>query len=227
VKLCLLSMRLPSMQASQSYQMLIDAAERQGVAQAYDHHLLAAAIELLARSQSSPTQLCCLVPVSASVLETAATYEFVRGRLAAQGVRGQGLCFLFDEALASAHTSRLMAFAQQVRALGCQIALGRFGAGSTSFALLHTLAPSYIQISPSLTRSLPGTNSLTALLRAILDITAEHGVPAIAGDVADVPTLETLAEQGIAYAYGPVIAPREPHLAWFEGVVMRGQVVPD
>src|SRR5690606_15616881 len=98
---------------------------------------------------------------------------------------------------------------------------------STSFALLHTLAPSYIQISPSLTRSLPGTNSLTALLRAILDITAEHGVPAIAGDVADVPTLETLAEQGIAYAYGPVIAPREPHLAWFEGVVMRGQVVPD
>ena len=46
-------------------------------------------------------------------------------------------------------------------------------------------------------------------------------------DVADVPTLETLAEQGIAYAYGPVIAPREPHLAWFEGVVMRGQVVPD
>jgi hypothetical protein len=52
-------------------------------------------------------------------------------------------------------------------------------------------------------------------------------VPAIAGDVADVPTLETLAEQGIAYAYGPVIAPREPHLAWFEGVVMRGQVVPD
>ena len=227
VKLCLLSLRLQSMQESLPYQMLIDAAERQGVAQAYDHHLLAAAIDLLARSQNSPARLCCLVPVSAKVLETADTLEFVRSRLVAQGVRGQGLCFLFDEALASAHTSRLMAFAQQVRALGCQIALGRFGAGSTSFALLHTLVPSYIQISPSLTRSLPGTNSLTALLRAILDITAEHGVPAIAGDVADVPTLETLAEQGIAYAYGPAIAPREPHLAWFEGVVMRGQVVPD
>ncbi len=223
VKLCLLTLHWQRMVEPMSYQVLLDAAERQGVAEACDRQVLTAALDLLARSRHRATQLCCLLPLSAKALETPSLLGFLEHRLTAQGMRGQGLCFLFDEALASAQTSRVMAFAQRVRALGCQIALEGFGAGSTSFALLHTLAPSYIHISPGLTRNLPGTNSLTALLRAILDITAEYGVPAIAGDVDDMPTLEALGEQGISYAFGSAVAPREPYLAWFEGVVMRGQ----
>lgn len=223
VKLCLLTQRLNTAAASTPYSMLLEAAERQGVAQAYDHYLLMAAFDLLARSQHQAGQLCCLLPLSAQAVASAATANFIAARLAALGMRGHGLCFLFDEALASAQTSRVMAFAQQMRGLGCQIALGRFGAGSTSFALLHTLSPSYVHISPSLTRSLPGSHSLTGLLRAILDITAEHGIPAIAGDVDAAPSLDALREQGIGYAFGQAVAPREPYLAWLEGVVMRGQ----
>jgi EAL domain-containing protein (putative c-di-GMP-specific phosphodiesterase class I) len=109
-----------------------------------------------------------------------------------------------------------------MRELGCQIALTEFGGGVSSFTQLSTLAPSYVRLSLSLTRDIGDGITSTALLRAILEITAEQDIYSIAENVDDTPLLEHLRKLGIAYAHGKAVAPREPFDAWFEGAVMRG-----
>ncbi len=209
-------------QAPIALSALIDAAERYDMATVFDHHFLETAIRSLARAHGQQLKMQCMVPLSRAAITSAKTGDFIAGNLAAAGIRGEGLCLMFPEEVGTHHTSLLIEFSRRMRELGCQVALSEFGGGVASFTQLRTLQPAYVRLSQSLTRDISDGLSSTALLRAILEITAEQQIFSIAEDVDDTPSLEHLRKLGIAYALGKAVGPREPFEAWFEGAVMRG-----
>lgn len=209
-------------QAPIALSALIDAAERYDMASVFDHHFLETAIRSLARATRQQMGMRCMVPLSRAAIANSKTGDFIASQLEEHGIEGQGLCLMFSEDISTHQTSQLIEFSRRMRELGCQIALTEFGGGVSSFTQLRTLAPSYVRLSLSLTRDIGDGVTSTALLRAILEITAEQDIYSIAEDVDDTPLLEHLRKLGIAYAHGKAVAPREPFDAWFEGAVMRG-----
>jgi EAL domain-containing protein (putative c-di-GMP-specific phosphodiesterase class I) len=188
----------------------------------FDRHFLDSAIHALARASCQHLPMRCMIPLSRAAIATAETSDYIAEQLSAQGIRGEGLCLMFSEAISTHQTSQLIEFSRRMRELGCQIALTEFGGAISSFTQLRTVAPSHVRLSQSLTRDIGDGMTSTALLRAILEITAEQQIYPIAEDVDDTPLLEHLRQLGITYAHGKAVAPREPFDAWFEGVVMRG-----
>lgn len=209
-------------QAPIALSALIDAAERYDMSSIFDRHFLDTAIRALARARSQHLPMRCMIPLSRAAIATTETGDYIGEQLAAQGISGEGLCLMFSEAISTHQTSQLIEFSRRMRELGCQIALTEFGGAISSFTQLRTLAPSHVRLSQSLTRDIVDGLTSTALLRAILEITAEQQIYPIAEDVDDTPLLDHLRQLGIAYAHGKAVAPREPFDAWFEGVVMRG-----
>lgn len=200
---------------------LLDAAERYDLGPTIDLRFLEIAIKALARAHRRGKALRCLVPLSSASLGHREVIDYITRHLASHKLKGEGLCLVFSEESASHQNSRAIQFSQQVRALGCQVGLTDFGSGLSSFSQLHSIAPSYVKLSRSLTRNLSGNRASTALLRAVQEITADLNIHSIADGIDDSATIEQLKNIGISYAQGKAIAPCEPFDVWLEGVVMR------
>ncbi len=200
---------------------LLDAAERYDLAPAIDQRLIDTAIAAQARARRRHRNLLCLIPISRASVGDRATIDYIGRSLASQNLPGNRLCFVFSEDVLSHQTSQAMAFSHQIRTLGCHIGLNDFGGGLSSFSHLRSINPSHVKLSHSLTRDLGGNRASTALLRAVLEITADQHIQSIAEGVDDVETLDQLKTLGIDFAQGKIIAPSEPFEVWLEGAVMR------
>lgn len=200
---------------------LMDAAERYDLATTIDLRFIDCAIAALARAKQSHRTLHCLVPISRSSFGQPKVIKHIAHSLASQGLTGNGLCLLFSEDVSTHQSNQTPEFLRQIRALGCQVGLSDFGGGLSSFSHLHTIAPSYIKLSTSLTRDLSGNRASTALLRAVQEITADLGIYSIAEGIDEIPTIEQLKSLSISYAQGKAVAPCEPFEVWLEGAVLR------
>ncbi|UCV11778.1 diguanylate cyclase [Dechloromonas denitrificans] len=200
---------------------LMDAAERYDLAPTIDLRFIDCAIAALARAKQAQRTLHCLVPISRASLGQSKVVEHIARGLASHNLPGSGLCLLFSEDVSTHQSSQIPEFLRQIRILGCQVGLSDFGGGLSSFSHLHTISPSYIKLSTSLTRDLGGNRASTALLRAVQEITADLGIYSIAENIDETPAIEQLKALGISYAQGKAIAPCEPFEVWLEGAVMR------
>ncbi|MDD2885155.1 MAG: diguanylate cyclase [Dechloromonas sp.] len=201
---------------------LIDAAERYELANQFDQHFVDTGIRAMARATRAGRAMKCLVPLSRNALENSATSDYIGRRLREEGVAGKGLCLMFPEDVTVRQSGQIVEFSRHMQRLGCQIALTEFGSGLSSFHHLRALSPAYIKLSPGLTRDIVDNRTSTALLKAILEITAAQNVYAIADGIDDLSQRDSLATLGVSYAQGQVIAPREPFDAWLEGAILRG-----
>lgn len=200
---------------------LLDAAERYDLAPSIDQRLIDTAIAAQSRARRQHRNLFCLIPLSRASVADQGTVDYIARNLAGHNLSGNRLCFVFSEDIMSLQTSQAMAFSHQIRALGCHIGLNDFGGGLSSFSHLPSINPSHVKLSHSLTRDLGGNRASTALLRAVLEITADQHIQSIAEGVDDTDTLNQLKDLGIDFALGKVIAPSEPFEVWLEGAVMR------
>lgn len=200
---------------------LLDAAERYDLAESIDQRMIDVAIDARARAIAQERGLYCLVPLSRSSLSNRATIDYISRQLAARGINGKGLCFLFSEDSLTHSTSQTMEFAREMHKLGCEVGLDEFGGGLASFSHLRSIEPDFIKLSRNLTRDLQKSRTATALLRAIREITSDQDIYSIADGIDDAELLEQVKLLGIDYATGKIIAPREPFEVWLEGAVMR------
>ena len=200
---------------------LLDAAERYDLAPAIDQRLIDTAIAALSRARRSQRKLFCLVPLSRASVADQASADYISRALASHNLPGSRLCFVFSEDVLSQQTSQAMAFSHRIRALGCHVGLNDFGGGLSSFSHLRSVNPSHVKLSHSLTRDLGGNRATTALLRAVLEITADLHIQSIAEGVDDNDALDQLTALGINFAQGKIVAPSEPFDVWLEGAVMR------
>lgn len=106
------------------------------------------------------------------------------------------------ETAAIKHIDRACCLAQQLRALGCKLALDDFGAGFASFYYLKHLQFDYLKIDGEFIRNLCATPTDQLVVEAVVTIAHGLGTATIAEFVGDDPTVDRLKQLGVDYAQG-------------------------
>jgi EAL domain-containing protein (putative c-di-GMP-specific phosphodiesterase class I) len=128
--------------------------------------------------------------------------EFVRARLASEGVLPGGIVFEVKEAQLVRDRGASREFAWAVRELGCGLALDDFGSGDRQLSFIRDLPISYLKIDGSLTGGVIHDRASREVVRAVVRLAAEFEQLTVAEQVEDVATLQTLEELGVDQAQG-------------------------
>ena len=110
---------------------------------------------------------------------------------------------------------RARAFCNEVRALGCAVALDDIGAGFGSFYYLKHLPFDYLKIDGHFVRSLPHSLNDQLVVQALVGVARGLGKQTVAEFVGDGATVALLREYGVDHAQGfalgrPCERPRAP-----------------
>lgn len=128
--------------------------------------------------------------------------EFVRARLASEGVLPGGIVFEVKEAQLVRDHGASREFAWAVRELGCGLALDDFRDGERDHTFVRDLPISYLKIDGALTGKVVRDRASREVVRAIVRLAAEWEQLTVAEQVEDVATLQTLEELGVDQAQG-------------------------
>ena len=105
------------------------------------------------------------------------------------------------------------AFVDNLRELGCRIAIDDFGAGYTSFKNLKALNVDLVKIDGAFVKDLAADKSDQAFIRTMVDLARTFNLETVAEWVGDVEAERILTEAGIDYLqgflYGAPITPEE------------------
>ena len=116
------------------------------------------------------------------------------------------LCVEITEGVALQNLNRIRGLMFALQKKGISIALDDFGAGYTSFSYLRELPANAIKIDGALIQDMRSKESNTAIVRTIVELSKNLGMPCIAEWVEDVETLALLQKMGVEYAQGFVIS---------------------
>jgi len=120
------------------------------------------------------------------------------------------LCIEITESVALHDLQNTRRVVDALRERGIKIALDDFGAGYTSFSYLKELSADAVKIDGSFVRSMTRHPADIAIVEAIVELTHNLGMRSIAEWVEDHQTLQALADMGVDYVQGYVIARPQP-----------------
>lgn len=108
------------------------------------------------------------------------------------------------ESMAITHLAETMKFLENVRALGCRIAVDDFGAGFTSFANLKALPVDIVKIDGSFAVNLVSNRENQAFIKALIDLTKVFDIETVVEWVEDDLTADILDAWDVDYQQGHV-----------------------
>ena len=124
------------------------------------------------------------------------------------------VCFEITETVAVRNLSQVVRFMEQLRAVGCKIALDDFGAGMSSFTYLKNLPLDIIKIDGSFVRDMLTDPVSHLMVRAVTDIGHRLGLEVVAEWVTDAETVQALTALGVNRVQG--FSLHRPELALFQ-----------
>ncbi len=116
------------------------------------------------------------------------------------------LCIEVTESVALHDLDNTVRFIDRIREYGAKVALDDFGAGYTSFSYLKALSADAIKIDGSFIKNMCAHPADISIVAAIVELARNLGLKSIAEWVEDQATLELLAEIGIDYVQGYLLA---------------------
>ena len=186
----------------------IPAAERYNLMPQIDRWVIERAFGYLAQRQASKTlapDAIHFINISGATLSDEVFFQFVKESFSKQGIAPQAICFEITETAAIANLSSALAFIQEVRALGCKVALDDFGSGLSSFSYLKTLSADYLKIDGAFVRDMLDDPMDAAIVQAVNSIGHVAGLKTIA-EFVEHPEIQTkLTEIGVDFAQGYAI----------------------
>ncbi len=120
------------------------------------------------------------------------------------------ICLEITESVALHDMNNTRRFIDRVRAAGAKVALDDFGAGYTSFSYLKELSADLLKIDGSFIVNMNRHPANVAIVEAIVSLAQNLGMKTIAEWAEDFETVETLAEIGVDYVQGFVVARPQP-----------------
>ncbi|MCY1142826.1 EAL domain-containing protein [Actinoplanes sp. Pm04-4] len=125
-------------------------------------------------------------------------------------VKPQQLTFEITETALIGNLSEARRFADQVRELGCELALDDFGSGYASFRYLRIFPIDLVKIDGEYVVDLVANPQDQVLVRALVQVCQAYGIHTVAEFVQDEPTLRLLRELGVDYVQGYLIGRPAP-----------------
>jgi len=123
------------------------------------------------------------------------------------------LCIEITESVALHDLENTRRFIDKVRGYGVKVGLDDFGAGYTSFSYLRELPADILKIDGNFIVDMNAHPANIAIVEAIVSLAMNLGMKTIAEWAEDASTVQTLAEIGVDYVQGFVVArPQAPEL---------------
>jgi diguanylate cyclase (GGDEF)-like protein len=191
----------------------IPAAERYNLMPKLDRWVLENVFEHLAQQFSAnrtKADSIFFINLSGATLGDAGYLKFVNEALARHSIPPHAICFEVTETAAIANLTNALSFIQNVKSLGCKVALDDFGSGLSSFSYLKTLTADYLKIDGPFVRDMLDDPMDAAIVQAIHNIGHVVGIKTIAEFVENDGIKEQLAKIGVDYAQGYGIHRPEP-----------------
>jgi len=191
---------------------LIQAGEHAGRMSAIDRWVLTTVLDWLKTHHGEITnnQFICM-NLSGASLNDERFVQFVYDMLESSGPVARQLCLEITESVALHDMDNTRRFIDRVRSFGARIALDDFGAGYTSFTYLKELPADLLKIDGSFIVNMHGHPANISIVEAIVSLSQNLGMKTIAEWAEDHDTVRTLAEIGVDYVQGFVVArPQAP-----------------
>jgi len=191
---------------------LIQAAEIAGRMGVIDRWVLAQTLAWLEQHQQALVQnrFVC-VNLSGASLNDERFIDDVFAMFERHRAVAHRICLEITESVALHDMDNTHRFIDRVRAAGAKVALDDFGAGYTSFSYLKELPADLLKIDGSFIVNMNRHPANVAIVEAIVSLAQNLGMKTIAEWAEDFETVETLAEIGVDYVQGYVVArPQTP-----------------
>jgi diguanylate cyclase (GGDEF)-like protein len=191
---------------------LIHAGENAGRMGVIDRWVLTTALGWLKQHSDKlgQSQFICM-NLSGASLNDELFMEDVFRMLDEAGPVAHRLCLEITESVALHDMGNTRRFIDKVRSYGAKVALDDFGAGYTSFSYLKDLPADILKIDGSFIVNMNRHPANVAIVEAIVSLAQNLGMKTIAEWAEDFETVETLAEIGVDYVQGFVVArPQAP-----------------
>lgn len=197
----------------------IPAAERYNLMGAIDRWVIRHALARFARLGlgSGGTGLPPLLSLNISgvSLNDPGLSDYIRGQLRHWEIDPTRLCFEITETAAIRNLTESGRFLQELKALGCRLALDDFGSGLSSFSYLKQLPVDCLKIDGSFVRNMASDPIDRAMVAVIAELGHLMGMTIIAEYVENADVARCLREVGVDQGQGyhfsaPVEMPRLP-----------------
>jgi diguanylate cyclase (GGDEF)-like protein/PAS domain S-box-containing protein len=151
-----------------------------------------------------------MVNLSGASLNDDSFLDFVKAQFVAYAVPPQMICFEITETMAIANINKAIHLIQQLKTLGCSIALDDFGSGMSSLGYLKNLPIDYLKIDGDFIKDIAKNQVDCEIVEAIHRMAKAMGIQTIAEFVESDEILMKLKTLGINYAQGYGIARPAP-----------------
>lgn len=178
----------------------IPAAERYGLMSNLDRWVVREAFAQLARMDVSETMY--FINLSGATLSEEEFTPYVVKELRAWGLNATRIGFEITETAVISNLKSAVRFIEQVKNLGCQVALDDFGAGLSSFAYLKTIPADYLKIDGGFIKDMLSDRMNHAIVESVNYIGHVAKLQTIAEFVESPAVRQRLSEIGIDYAQG-------------------------
>jgi len=191
----------------------IPAAERYNLMPAIDRWVVRQALGVLAHyaGDSGPEGAYTVsINLSGTSLNDDRFLEFLIGELQAHDLSAGAVCFEITETAAVSNLANVVHFMGELKARGCLFSLDDFGSGLSSFMYLKNLPVDFVKIDGQFIQNVTRDPVDRSMVEAIAQIARAMRIRTIAERVDSVEVYRALADIGIQYAQGYLIAAPEP-----------------
>ncbi|MEM7292497.1 MAG: EAL domain-containing protein [Pseudomonadota bacterium] len=183
---------------------LLQAAERHGLATRIDHWVVEHALNWLESLTTETRSQLQWVSINLSIESVCneAFQKFLVSRLKRAKISGLPICIEITEHVALEDFSSATRFADQLRNIGCLIALDDFGSGLTSYDYLRGINIDILKIDGSFVRKVNERHNESVMLESIIQMARGLGIQSLAEHVESSAALEHVSALGVDLAQG-------------------------
>ncbi len=208
---CLLRMTKPDGEVV-SAGHLIPVAEKLGLVRLVDHRVLEMAVKTLESAPGIDLSLNISGATAADPAWLANLTAFISTH---QNVAKQ-LIVEITETVAIADIEETIKFVDNVRDLGCRVAIDDFGAGYTSFKNLKLLNVDMVKVDGSFVENLRNNPDNQFFVRTLIDLARNFNLKTVAEWVEDERDAELLRQWGVDYLQGHLFSAAQVEKPWLK-----------
>ena len=180
----------------------IPTAEQFGLIRDVDKVIVQKALRELARLPVNGEPIGFSINLSGLSIGEPHMLELIEREITANALDPARITFEITETAACENMSRAIEFINQIRALGCRIALDDFGVGFSSFSYLKHIRVDMIKIDGSFIRNIHTSREDQLFVKALVDVAQGLGINTTAEFVESAEVLEKIRSLGVSYAQG-------------------------
>jgi EAL domain-containing protein (putative c-di-GMP-specific phosphodiesterase class I) len=189
---------------------LITTAEHHNLMAEVDRWVLREALLYCGEEIARTPDFCVSINLSAQSLNDLRFLQFFREVMALSSVPANRVTFEITETSLIHNLAAAGALLEEIRTLGCRIALDDFGVGLCSFHYLKCFKVDYIKIEGSFVQNIVTSAVDLAIVKAINQMAHDLGIETIGEFVKDKAVREKLVELKVDFSQGYGVGKPEP-----------------